>query len=88
MGNRNMIHLIEYGDGWKDLEIIPSYVPKERRVFVSKQTDEEIVTSIPFEVTGVAEMFYAGVYEYTQGVNLLSLHVYDDDTHQEISISR
>lgn len=36
MGNRNMIHLIEYGDGWKDEVIIPSYVPKEKRVFTAK----------------------------------------------------
>ena len=65
MGNRNMIHLIEYGDGWQDEVIIPSYVPKEKRVFTSKQTDETIVASLPFEVTGVAEVIYAGIYEFT-----------------------
>lgn len=29
MGNRDMIHLIEFGDGWKDHVFVPSYVPKE-----------------------------------------------------------
>ena len=29
MGNRNMIHLIEYGDGYQNMELIPSYVPKD-----------------------------------------------------------
>ena len=48
MGNRDIIHLIEYGDGFKDHVVIPSYVPKERRVFVSKQTDDNIVVSLPF----------------------------------------
>lgn len=28
MGNRNMIHLIEYGDGYKEMKLIPAYVPK------------------------------------------------------------
>lgn len=65
LGNRNMIHLFEYGDGWQDLVLVPSYVPKDTRIFTSKQTDEEIVVSLPFEVTGIAEMFYAGIYEYT-----------------------
>lgn len=65
MGNRNMIHLIEYGDGWKDQVIVPSYVPKDRRIFISKQTEDNIVTSLPFEVNGIAEVFYAGIYEYT-----------------------
>ena len=65
MGNRNMIHLIEYGDGWQDEVIIPSYVPKEKRVFTAKQTEETIVASLPFEVTGVAEVIYAGIYEFT-----------------------
>ena len=88
MGNRNMIHLIEYGDGWKDEVLIPSYVPKDRRVFVSKQTDDTIVSSLPFEVNGVAEVFYAGIYEYTKGANLLSLHIIDDETHEEVAISK
>jgi hypothetical protein len=88
MGNRNMIHLIEYGDGWQDLALIPAYVPKERRVFISKQTDETIVVSIPFEVSGLEEMIYAGIYEYTSGANLMSLHIIDDETHEEVAISR
>ena len=36
--------------------VIPSYVPKDRRVFVSKQTEDNIVVSLPFEVNGIAEM--------------------------------
>ena len=39
MGNRDMIHLIEFGDGWKDKVLIPSYVPKEHRVFTMKHSD-------------------------------------------------
>ena len=72
MGNRNMIHLIEYGDGWQDLVLIPAYVPKDRSLFISKQT----------------EMVYVGIYEYTSGVNLISLHIYDDLTREEVAISR
>lgn len=88
MGNRNMIHLIEYGDGFKEEAVVPSYVPKDRRVFVSKQTDDNIVVSLPFEVTGVAEVFYAGIYEYTQGANLMSLAIVDDETREEIALSK
>jgi hypothetical protein len=69
MGNRNMIHLVEYGDGYQNLELVPSYVPKDKRVFVSRQTEEGIVLSLPLKVEGVGEVLYAGIYEYTQGVN-------------------
>jgi len=69
MGNRNMIHLIEYGDGWQDMTLIPSYVPKDKRIFVAKQTDEQIVLSLPFQVDGEGDSIYAGIYEYTQGVH-------------------
>ena len=88
MGNRNMIHLIEYGDGWQDLVLIPAYVPKDRTLFISKQTDETVVVSIPFEIDGLVEMVYVGIYEYTSGVNLISLHIYDDLTREEVAISR
>ena len=43
---------------------------------------------MPFEVSGVAEMFYAGIYEYTQGSNLMSLAIVDDETQEEIAISQ
>ena len=44
--------------------------------------------SLPFEVTGVAEVFYAGIYEYTQGANLMSLAIVDDETREEIALSK
>ena len=88
MGNRNMIHLIEYGDGWQDLVLIPSYIPKHNKVFIAKQTEETIVASIPFEVNGIAETISAGIYEYTQGASLMSLHIIDDETHEEVAISK
>jgi len=87
MGNRDMIHLIEYGDGYKQMTLVPSYVPKERRVFVSKQTEQQTVVSLPFEVRGVAEQVYVGIYEYTQGVNLMSVHIYSGESREEIAIS-
>ena len=39
-------------------------------------------------MTGVAEVFYAGIYEYTQGANLMSLALVDDETREEIALSR
>lgn len=87
MGNRDMIHLIEFGDGWKDHVFVPSYVPKEQRIFSIAHSDQVVVASLPFEVNDVAEMVYAGIYEYTQGVNLLSLHIIDDETHEEVAMS-
>ena len=87
MGNRNMVHLIEYGDGYASMDIIPPYIPKEQRIFASKQTDESIVVSLPFTVTDLAEMVYVGLYEHTQGVNLMSLHIIDDETHEEVAMS-
>ena len=34
------------------------------------------------------EMVYAGIYEYTQGANLMSLVIIDDETHEEIAVSQ
>ena len=51
------------------MELIPSYVPKDLTIFTCKSTEEQIVLSLEFEVEGVGEMLYAGIYEYTQGVN-------------------
>lgn len=68
--------------------LIPPYVPKETRIFTSKQSEDTIVTSLPFEVTGLEEIIYAGLYEYTQGANLMSLHIIDDETHEEVAISQ
>ena len=47
------------------MDIIPSYVPKDKTVFVSRATDEGVVLSLPFTVDGLGEMIYAGIYEYT-----------------------
>ena len=82
MGTREMIQLAEGNKA-----PTKSYVPKDRSVFIAKQTEETIVVSLPFEVTGAVEMFDAGLYEYTQGVNLMSLHIVDDETHEEVAIS-
>ena len=69
MGNKNMVNLIEYGDGWKERDIHPAYIPKEKRIFTAKQTDEQIVLSLPFTIDGEGAGVFAGIYEYTQGVN-------------------
>ena len=39
LGNRNLIHLIEYGNGFQNMELIPAYVPKDKQMFVSEATD-------------------------------------------------
>lgn len=39
-------------------------------------------------MTGLEEIVYAGIYEYTQGANLMSLHIIDDETHEEVAISQ
>lgn len=79
--------MIDYGDNWKDMEIQPAYVPKDKRIFTAKQTDEQVVLSLPFNLAGVGGGIYAGIYEYTQGVNQMSIHIYEDETHEEIAIS-
>ena len=33
-------------------------------------------------------MLYAGLYEYTQGVNQMSIHIFDAETHESVSISK
>ena len=88
IGNRHIVHLIEYGDGYESTEIIPSYVPKDKRIFTAQATEEQVVLSLPFNVEGIGEVFYAGIYEYTQGVNQMSLHIYRDETHEEVAVSR
>lgn len=87
LGNANMLHLFEDGDGFEEVVHIPAYLPKDPRVFVSKQTEDSIVVSLPFEVTDLAETIYAGIYEFTQGTNLMSLHIIEDSTGEEVAVS-
>jgi hypothetical protein len=50
-------------------------------------TSAKIVVSLPFEVVSDSEVFFAGVYEYTEGANLLSLVIFDEITHEEVEFS-
>ena len=90
IGNRDIIELLETGNTIKKeksgvkknsfLDESP-YQPKDSRIYSTADTDRKIITSIPFEVTTDSEMFFAGIYEYTEGANLLSLVIYEDKTH-------
>lgn len=86
-----MIHLIEYGDGFKDMKLVPAYVPKDKSLFAVNHAEREIVLHLPFTVgqdEGLSETMYAGIYEYTKGVNQMSLHIYEEETHEEVAVSR
>jgi hypothetical protein len=67
-------------------EYVP-YLPKDTRIYTALDTSNKIVASLPFEVTADSEVFFAGVYEYTEGANLLSLAVFDGETHKEVFVS-
>ena len=44
--------------------------------------------SLEFTVEGIGETMYAGIYEYTQGVNQMSLHIYNGETHEDLVVSK
>ena len=78
LGNRDIIGLLESPDGKKmDMSNFNPYQPKDSRIYTSTETDKKIIASIPFEVDADSEVFYAGIYEYTEGANLLSIVIYD-----------
>jgi hypothetical protein len=87
MGNREIINLLELGDDWQEHPLGTPYKPKQQKVYTSTRTQETIVASIPFEVMAVAEKIFAAIYEATTGSNLLSLHVIDDESHEELMMS-
>jgi len=81
MGNRDIIGLLESPNGKKmDMSEFKPFQPFDARIFTSNETDKKIVVSLPFEVDTDSEFFYAGVYEYTAGVNLLSIVIYEKDS--------
>jgi len=88
MGNRDIVGLLENPNGKKvDMTGFVPYMPKDSRIYTSLDTSAKIVASLPFQVESDSELFFAGVYEYTEGVNLLSLVIYEDVTHEEVAFS-
>lgn len=88
IGNRDIVGLLESPNGIKkDMSDYVPYLPKDTRIYTALDTASKIVVSLPFEVMTDSEIFFAGVYEYTEGANLLSLAVFDDTTHKEVEIS-
>jgi hypothetical protein len=88
IGNRDIINTLEKPTGTMTLnnEFIP-YLPKDTRIYTTLDTSNKIVVSLPFKVQSDSEIFFAGVYEYTEGANLLSLAIFDDATHDEVICS-
>lgn len=88
IGSRDIVGLLESPNGVKqDMSEFVPYLPKDTRIYTALDTASKIVASLPFQVISDSEVFFAGVYEYTEGANLLSLAVFDDATHQEITVS-
>lgn len=87
MGNREIINLLELGDHWQDHPLGTPYKPKQQKLYTSTRTQETVVASIPFEVEASAEKIFAAIYEATTGSNLLSLHIIDDESHEELMMS-
>lgn len=88
IGSRDIIGLLESPNGVKlDMSEYVPYLPKDTRIYTVLDTASKIVASLPFEVKTDSEIFFAGVYEYTEGANLLSLAVFDDATHKEVYVS-
>ena len=87
MGNREMINLLEQGDDWRNHPLGPPYQPKQEKFFTYTKTQDTVILSLPFSVMTEGEMFYAGLYEASAGSNLLSIHVIEDETHEEVAIS-
>jgi hypothetical protein len=88
IGSRDIVRLLEspYGLTSSNEHFIP-YLPKDTRIYTTLDTSAKIVVSLPFKVETDSEIVFAGVYEYTEGANLLSLAIFDDTTHDEIVCS-
>lgn len=88
IGTREIISMLESRDKkQKDMSGFIPYLPKDDRIYTSLNTADFIIDSIPFTVDSDEEIFYAGVYEYSQGSNLLSLSLYSNETQSEIAFS-
>ena len=79
LGNRSMINLLTSTEnvhfGAKSPEYYTPYQPLDQRMFVHKKVEEPIVVNLPFEVRGISETIFVGVYEFSSGKSMLSTYI-------------
>ena len=85
-----MIKLLESSHNLPDgtSDNFTPYQPKSQQIYVHKKVDESIVASLPFEVEGLEETIFVGIYEFTLGKQLLSVQILSRHSREVVAMSQ
>ena len=68
MGNRSMLKLLSNsGSLAQDPSAYTPYLPKTQQIWTHKKFQDTVVASLPFEVEGLEETIFVGLYEFSLG---------------------
>ena len=63
------------------------YLPKTQQIWTHKKFLDTVVASLPFEVEGLEETIFVGLYEFSLGRSLLSVHILSAETRETVAMS-
>ena len=62
------------------------YLPKTQQIWTHKKFQDTVVASLPFEVEGLEETIFVGLYEFSLGRSMLSVHVLSAETREIVAM--